>query len=380
MELISGTQPNGAVLQCIALIRELAARNHELTLVCRPGAWIKDRLADVPIEIIESDLHRWPGDELRRLAGIVADRRIQVLHSHMSRGHSFGVMLHWYSRTPIVATAHCRRVHPQWRCNDFVIANSQATLQFNRRWNFVSRCCSDVIPYLIDLQAFADDGGCDRAALRADWGLSDDQPLIGVVGDVSPRKGHWYLVRALPRILAAVPTARLVIVGRALPDYRAKVMAEAHRLRVADSILWTGYRDDIPRVMRTIDVCVSAALEEALGLTMPESLAAGRPVVATRVGGLPENIEPGRSGLLVPPAQPAAMADAVIRLLRDSDLRSAMGAAGREYMFQKYDTPRDVARTEQIFAGVISAARQQRRYEQPAMVGNLGAWSALEVR
>lgn len=353
LEIISGTQPNGAVLQCIAMIRELVRRDHEITLVCRPGAWIAGRLADLPVEIIESDLSRWPAGELRRIAALAGDKRIQLLHTHMSRGHSFGLLLHWLSRKPIVATAHNCRLHPHWCCNDFVIANSQATLNYHRRWNRVPRGRSETVPYLIDLDRFADTDPASRDDLRREWGLAHDDLLLGIIGDVSGRKGHLHLVRALPRIVAAVPQARLAIVGNSIPAYRDRVLAEARRLKVAERIVWTGYRDDIPQVMQALDVCVSAAMEEALGLTMPEALAAGKPVVATRVGGLPENILPGESGLLVPPAAPRAMADAIVHLLENAELRASMGAVGRRHMQEKYNTPRDVARTEQILASVI---------------------------
>ena len=121
----------------------------------------------------------------------------------------------------------------------------------------------------------------------------------------------------MPEILAAVPDARLVIVGNVVPQYQARVLREARGFGISDRIIWTGYRKDVPVVMKSLDICVSAALEEALGLTMPEAMAAGRAVVATNVGGLPENVIDGETGILVPPAKPPALAEAIVRLLTD---------------------------------------------------------------
>ncbi len=354
LQIVSGKQPNGAVLQCIALMRQLLRRGHQLTLVCRPGAWIAEELARDRIEIITSDLHRWPLDELRRLTGVIRDRRIELLHTHMSRAHSVGVLLRWFSGVPCVATAHCRTFQPFWRFNDFVIANSEATRRFYTRWGLVASNRMEVVPYLVDAERFSGVAADDCVTFRHSLGVSADTPLLGIVGDVYRRKGHLYVVRALPEILAAVPSARLVIVGNAVPQYEAQVLREARELGVADQILWTGYRKDIPVVMKSLDVCISAALEEALGLTMPEAMAAGRAVVATNVGGLPENVVDGETGILVPPAKPAALAAAIVRLLQDPARRAALGLAGQRRVRERYRAARDLERIEHIFAKVVA--------------------------
>jgi glycosyltransferase involved in cell wall biosynthesis len=106
--------------------------------------------------------------------------------------------------------------------------------------------------------------------------------------------------------------------------------------------------------MQSLDVCVSAALEEALGLTIPEAMAAGRAVVATKVGGVPENIEDGQTGILVPPADPAALADALIRILSDDAWRRACGQRGWHQVREKYDANRQLEQVEAIYGRVAS--------------------------
>ena len=354
LQIVSGGAPNGAVLQCLELIRRLVRRGHELTLLCRPGAWIAGALAGEPVEIVSSELQRWPPTELRRIAGLMQDRGIQVSHTHMSRAHAFGVLLRWVNRTPCVATAHNCQRQLHWFLNDYVIANSYATLRFHQRWNRVSARRSAVVPYLVDLNRFETVSAAGRRDVRAALGVTGQTPLLGIIGDVCQRKGQIYLIRSLPQILSSVPATRLVVIGNTIPpEYKTQVCAEAERLGVSQAILWRPFEDDISGLMCALDVCVSASLEEALGLTIPEAMAAGRAVVGTNVGGIPENVVHGETGLLVRPANPGQLATAIIELLTDPERRRRMGEAARERVRRMYNAGRSVSRIEAILAQVI---------------------------
>src|SRR5215831_18665733 len=114
IEIISETGVNGASQHGLLLCRALARRGHAVTVVCRPGGWIRRELAAVPVEVVESDLHRWPIDELWRIAGIARRKRIEVLHTHCSGAHVFGVLLRWLSGVPCVATAHAEKRYWHW--------------------------------------------------------------------------------------------------------------------------------------------------------------------------------------------------------------------------------------------------------------------------
>ena len=150
MEIVSGAGENRAVTHCLLLARELARRGHPVTLVCRPGAWIARQLPVHPVDLIESDLHRWPLDELRRIAAVARESRIEVVHTHMSRAHSFGVLLRWTSGLPCVATAQSRHVRLHWMFNDRVIAVSDTTRRFHRSYNLVRADRIVTIPDFVD--------------------------------------------------------------------------------------------------------------------------------------------------------------------------------------------------------------------------------------
>jgi glycosyltransferase involved in cell wall biosynthesis len=145
------------------------------------------------------------------------------------------------------------------------------------------------------------------------------------------------------------------VIGHAMrPDYKQRVCTEAERLGVSPAILWRPFEDDISGLMHALDLCVSASLEEALGLTIPEAMAAGRAVVGTNVGGIPENVVHGQTGLLVPPAKPDELAAAITALLTDPARRTQMGKAARERVRRMYNTELSISRIEAIYAKIIS--------------------------
>ena len=176
-----------------------------------------------------------------------------------------------------------------------------------------------------------------RARFRQGLGVGDQTPLFGTLGTILPRKGQLNLVRALPAVLAAVPEARLVLIGETLDEhrsYQAKLERTAQRLGVSFRIIWAGYRPNAYEVLAALDVFALASLEENLPMAILEAMALGLPVVATAVGGIPEYVVSGQTGLLVPPADYEAMAVAVASLLADAAQRRRLGEAGRRQVHQ----------------------------------------------
>ncbi len=361
MQIVSAGDVNGAVVHCALLSRELVRRGHTLTLVCRPHAWIAQQLADLPVEVVYSDLHRWPLDELRRVGQIAQSRGVDAIHTHMSRAHAFGVFLRLRTGIPCVATAHNRYVQLHWMFNDFVIGNSDATTQFHRRYNFVRRARSRTIHIFIDQEAIAAVPSGTRERLRRSLGVGEKDILVGQIGDVIPRKGLVHLVRALPRVLASAPHVRLMVVGdvKNSADYMAQIKSEARSLGVADAIHWAGHRRDIPDVLSALDVVALASLEESLGMSVLEAMASGKPVVASRVGGLPECVADGETGFLVPPANSDAIADAILRLAQDETLRQRFAAAARQRVTTEFSLSVIADQIENVYSQVAGSRAQQ---------------------
>jgi len=158
----------------------------------------------------------------------------------------------------------------------------------------------------------------------------DGGPVISIVARLQAVKGHRLFLDSARLVLRKRPDSRFWIVGEG--PMRAELEAAASRLGVANSVSFLGYRDDAISLMASSDIVVSASSYESFGRSLVEAQAVGRPVVATAVGGTPEIIRDGRSGILVPYGDAEAMATAVLRLLEDKQLARRMGAAGREYL------------------------------------------------
>jgi len=157
--------------------------------------------------------------------------------------------------------------------------------------------------------------------------LVDGHPVIGTVARLVPVKAIESLIDAAPRILSRFPKATLLIVGGG--ESRASLEARAEALGLSKSIHFAGYREDAPAVLASMDVFVLPSLNEGMGRVLVMAMALGKPIVATRVGGVAELLGDGEAGLLVPPRDSRALADAVIRVTEDSPLAAALGQAGR---------------------------------------------------
>jgi glycosyltransferase involved in cell wall biosynthesis len=358
MEIISCTQINGAARHCVMLSRELSRRGHEVTLLCPPGAWIAGQLAADPVRVMFSDMRRFPPGELRRVAAEIRRRRIEVVHTHMSRANLFGVLLRWFAGVPSIATAHARHFQPHWMFNDLVIAVSDATRRYHRRVNLVPSGRILTVRNFVAENPAAEPATGVRRQVRAALGVPEETLLLGIVGSLFPPKGHVYLIRALPEVIAAVGDVRLAVVGSEIPLKHVEMLREEARwLGVAEHILWLGSRNDVPQLMSALDVCVGASLKETLSQVALEAMAAGVAVVGTAVGGVPECVVAGETGLLVPPRDSGALARALIGLLGDPLRLRAFGAAGLRRAGEHFSA-------EKYLASFEAAVRQVTRGRQ----------------
>ncbi len=186
----------------------------------------------------------------------------------------------------------------------------------------------------VDIKEF-DLPACAAEQFRAGEGIDAKAPLVGMFGQVTRWKGWHIFVEAIPQVAKHFPTARFVCVGRPMtgPDhrYQSALQARQDRLGVDRLVRWTGFRPDVPRIMTACDVIVHASVEpEPLGLVIIEGMAARKPVICTSGGGTEEVVTQNETGLVVPPADPAALADAINKLLGDPTLRVQMGKKGRQ--------------------------------------------------
>src|SRR4029077_18064301 len=199
--------------------------------------------------------------------------------------------------------------------------------------------------------------------LHGEYGIPDGAPIVGVVARLEPAKGHPTLLEAWPAVRAAAPNAHLLVFGEG--SRRESLETQAAELgllgspgagdgsdgsaAVSPSVTFTGRRDDIPAVTAALDVAVLPSYREAQGLSILEAMALSRPVVASCVGGIPEMVEDGRTGLLVPPHDAEALADAIIRLLRNHPRADTLVRAGHDMVHDRFCIELMVSATQSIY-------------------------------
>ena len=182
------------------------------------------------------------------------------------------------------------------------------------------------------------------------------RPTLGVVARLAPQKGHRVLFDALPAIRAAVPEVHARLIGHEELSTVAELQTAADERGVGHLVTFEGFRADVANVMADLDVFVLPSLWEGFGLVLLEAMAAGRPIVASAVGPIPEIVVDGVTGLLVPPGDPAALAEAITRLLRDPELAAALGRAGRARVERELRLDTMVERTEALYAELLGRA------------------------
>jgi glycosyltransferase involved in cell wall biosynthesis len=320
------------------------------------------------------------------LAAVGAD----VVHNHMYRAEVIGTQAAWSlaaagrRRPLVVGTVHSsrvrsdddrdlvRRLTPRM---DHLVAVSRAIVRKIEDEGRVGAPIS-LIYNGVDLARYADPHAC--GTLHDEFPIPHDAPIVGVVARLEPEKGHPTLLDAWPSVLAAVPSAHLLIVGEgstrealeaqaralgvlaAAPTASAASAASAARTdaSLAGSVTFTGRRDDVPAVTAALDVAVLPSYREAQGLSILEAMALARPVVASAVGGIPEMIEHGRTGLLVPPRDPDALAAALIRVLTDSAYATTLGKAGHDLVHERFCLEFMVRAVESIYDDAVAAERR----------------------
>jgi glycosyltransferase involved in cell wall biosynthesis len=213
----------------------------------------------------------------------------------------------------------------------------------------------------VELRRFA---GLDGPRVRAELGFAPDDVLIGALGRLHVFKGFEFLIRALPPVFADFPRARLVLCGTG--PLEGLLRAECEQAGIADRVHLLGFRKDIPQVMAALDVFVQPSLREGLSIALIEAAAAGLPSVACTIAGNAEIVEHGRTGFLVPPADPAALGAALRRLLEDPEAAREMGREARRRAEDRFSVERMVTQHLAAYDSLTTAKDRSRPRSKPS--------------
>ena len=347
----------GAEQVVIRLAKGLDRRRFEPVVLCldQPGPFAAQAQA-AGVEVVALD-KRGPLDvrAVVRLARLLRSRRFDVVHTHLWGANLWGRLAAVAARVPVVvATEHNVDT---WK-RPYHLALDRA----------LARAATHLVAVSQEVRAFYETRGIGRGRWRVVYngvevpsaprrgrgeafralGLGEGDRVVGLVGRLVPAKAPEVFLRALSLAAARVPALRGLVVGDG--PSRKEAEAEARRLGLAGRVVFAGLRGDVPELLPGLDALVFSSLREGLSMAMLEAMAAGVPVVATAVGGTPELITHGTTGLLVPPGRPGDLADAVVGLLADAPRAEALRGAARRLVEGRFSLARMIEAHEALYA------------------------------
>jgi glycosyltransferase involved in cell wall biosynthesis len=365
----------GTENQFMALARSLDRTRFDVEFAClrRWGGFV-DELVARRIPLTEYPVPTFRSvtalAQQARLARHIVRRDVQIVHAYNFYGNVFAtpparlvapvVIASIRDRAPYLTPMQKRVQRYACQFADCLLVNADAVKDWLVDEGYDASKIS-VIRNGVDLDRF--DNAPAPLHLRRELGLGDATPLVGVISRLTRLKGLEHFLEAAAMVRARVPEAHFLIVGETSPMDRAylgELQQYAERCGVADRVIFTGLRTDVPAVLASLNVSVMPSLNEALSNVVLESMAAGAPTVATRVGGTPEAIVDGETGMLVPPADSPALADAIVHLLSDTPLATQLGHAARLRIVDHFSVTRMVRLTEDLYVELLERKQRKR--------------------
>ncbi len=325
-------------------------------------------------DAFQGDLGRWGVRPIDLRAGrldvrvpisvdrLLREERYDIIHAHLFQARVIAALLRRIGRAPrLLAHVHTRPARGIWRRWDGMSLRTADRVVFVSGWteeahtslHRLDRAKGEVIHNGVDTSVFKPDPDA-RRAVRQQLGVEEETPLIAYVGRLAHVKGVDVLLEAMVLLAQTGSDARLVLLGSG--PLREELERQADGI---PGVRFLGQRDEVQCLLPAFDcVCVPSRME-TLGLAALEAMACGVPVVATAVGGLPEVVQDGSTGLLVAPEDPEALAAAIARLLGDEDLRREFAEKGRQAVLSSFRIEQTVEQIERVWDEMMVEARPE---------------------
>lgn len=299
-----------------------------------------------------------------KLARLARQKGVDILHTHNSCAWFYGGIAAWLSRLPLIHTEHTSPDHNferWWKIERFL---SRFTVGITTVAASVARFMIDqehIAPEKIDVIYNGIEPGVYEIQLDRNWkrkelGLERADLAVGMVARFFPEKDHRCLLEAFTQVVKRIPHARLLIAGDG--PLREKLVRYREELGLSDRVFFLGNRRDIPELLQALDLFVLSSYKEGLPIVLLEAMAAGRAVVATEVDGNPELVLHNRTGLVVPPKNPWALAEAICELLLDPERARRMGEEGKRRVGEKFSFIPMISAYESLYKSVKDKRRK----------------------
>lgn len=355
MQMVDVTGRGGAEKAMVDLALRLDPGRYNVSVCATRSAGNYQPLLDsagIPT-FVQNRRNRWDLRGWVSLVALLRRQRIHILHTHLFGSNTLGRVLGRLAHVPVlIAHEHGSTIAPHearidnllYRLSDRILVPSGASKRLIMQTEGIPARRLSVLYNGVDSTAFAT--GTDSACVRRELGLPDDAMLVGTVGRLSQEKGGVdLLIRAMSHLQRDNPRLRLIVVG----DGLLRPGLEKLSAEIDAGVLFTGTRNDVPRLLGAMDIFVLPSLKEAMPVALLEAMAAGLPVVATNVGGIPEIVRSGETGILIPPGDEESLRSALAEIIADPAGRRALGEAGRAHVQAHFSVDAMVHRVERLY-------------------------------
>jgi len=360
--LVEDLKTGGAERVIADIVEGLDRKRFEARVWCLTrGGETADELLEKGVEVRILGIWSYHNPlNIIRLSRLLKKEKPDIVHTHGYFASVIGRLAAKKAGLPIIIT-HVHSTYWEYkkrhllierylsRCTHRIICCSEAVKNFVTGHEKIKEDKTVVIYNGVDEERFLPVQ--DPSPVRARLGIDRESPVVGTVSSLTPHKGQKYLIQAAAKIREKYPATRFLIVGDG--PLRRSLEEQALELSLQSSLIFTGARRDIPDLLSLMDIFVlPSSSREGLGIAIIEAMAMEKPTVATDIGGIPEVVQDGETGLLVRPGDSAALAKAIIELIDNPDRAKAMGKKGRNRFAQKFTRKTMLSKIEDLYLGL----------------------------
>lgn len=366
LHTIESGGPGGAETVVLNLVKRLNPERFKSIVLLPPGPWLNPRLRELGVPVIEVSWKAWydPRGPLA-LVKTIREYGVDLIHSHLPGQNFYSCIAGTLTGCKTLVTYHgpvefqdgesLKGKLKLWFVNNtadraVVVCNmvKEILVNYGFRQDRISVIYNGIDPAPYEAPA--------AWTIRSELGLGADAQLVGMIANVRQSKGYDILVRACAEVCRMFPAAKFVAVGDVHDVMAAPIKKLVAELLLEDRFTFLGFRSDIPKILGELDVFVLSSISEGMPLSVLEAMASGKAIVTTQCGGIPEIVEHGQTGLLVPPSDSSALAAAIGDLLSDRSKAERFGANAQMKFQKEFTISRMIERYEQLYLSRLGAA------------------------
>ncbi|HBR21120.1 MAG TPA: glycosyltransferase family 1 protein [Nitrospiraceae bacterium] len=351
-----GGQENRTLQECIGLKK----RGVRVIILCQPESRLNKRALAEGIEVRTCRMKKsYDILAISHILKLIRSENIDIISSHSGRDSLLaGIAGRLSRKKPIIVRTRHLALPITSKFTYSLLAHKVVTVSEYVKQYLIEKDIASgkvaAIPTGIDTDKFNPERVND--SLRQELGLQKDVPVIGTIAILRRKKGHHIILDAMPLVLKEIPDAVFVFAGDG--PQRDNILNKIKASGLSEKVFMLGLRKDIPEILKSIDIFALPTLQEALGTSFIEAMAMGKPVIGADVGGVSEVIKNGVNGYLVEPDNPLALAEAIIKMLKDREAARLMGTEGRKIVEKDYTVEKMCERMYAIYLSLIKDRTQ----------------------